>query len=177
MAPEGKKLREQLKKLREQLPGADPTPLTTSDTVAVDVPTKPNLKFTNPNLFISLITFAIISIAIAVNFQLTTPTFQQYGIPKEALGAAFGSIGLAQLFFLLVWRKLKAVRIAVVLNIAAMVFWGIGTTQTFFEGTSSLQLCVLYFGLAALQVPLLMEPYFNPVTAIGNGANGNRRKP
>lgn len=155
-----------------ELRGTDPTPLTTSKQIDVTVPPKPNLHQTHPNLFLALFIYGVISVAVGVNFLLTTPTFQQYGIPKGFIGATFASIGLGLLFCLLVWRSLKAVRVLSLANIAVMIFWGIGTTQTFFEGTSSLQLCVLYFGLAALQVPWLLEPYYQPVTANGHGPNG-----
>jgi hypothetical protein len=125
------------------------------------------LRDTHPNLYRSLMTVALIFVALGFNFLLTTPTFQQYDIPKNYIGTGFLALGLGNLLFLNLRRNLKAVRMLLIVGIAYMLFWGVGTTQTFFEGTSSLQLCILYFGLAALQAPLLLEPFFNPVTANG----------
>lgn len=127
------------------------------------------LRNTHPNLYRSLMTTALIFVGLGINFLLTTPTFQQFNIPKNYIGAGFLALGLSNLLFLNLLRNLRVVRFLLVLGIGYMLFWGVGTTQTFFEGTSSLQLCILYFGLAALQAPLLLEPFFNPVTANGNG--------
>lgn len=129
------------------------------------VPAKPNLRKTNPNFFRALLVFGTTAVALGLNFHLTTPTFEQFGIPKEFLGLIFGGLGSGIFIGLFVWRSLKALRLLMLANSAAMVFWGVGSTQTFFEGSSSLQLCILYFGLAALQGLLLLEPYFNPVTS------------
>lgn len=126
-----------------------------------------NLRNTNPNLYRSLMTVASVFVLLGANFLLTTPTFQQFDIPKNFIGSGFLALGLGNLVFLNIRRNLKAVRVLLIVGIAYMLFWGVGTTQTFFEGTSSLQLCILYFGLAALQAPLLVEPFFHPVTANG----------
>lgn len=126
-----------------------------------------NLRNTNPNLYRSLLTIALIYVALGFNFLLTVPTFEQYGIPKNVIGAGFLAQGIAYLLLLHVHRNLGVVRMLLIFSIAYMLFWGVGTTETFFQGKSSLQLCILYFGLAALQAPVLLEPYFNPVTANG----------
>lgn len=125
------------------------------------------LRHTHPNLYRSLMTVGLIEVAIGLNFLLTTPTFQQFGIPKNLVGAIFLVLGLTDMVLLNVFHNIRAVRVKTVVGTAVMIFWGIGTTETFFQGRSSLQLCILYFGLAALQIPLLLEPFLNPVTANG----------
>jgi hypothetical protein len=126
------------------------------------------LRNTNPNLYRSLMTFALIFVFLGVNFLLgPPPTFQQYGISRYVIGTGFLTLGLTKLVFLNLRRNLRAVRILLIFGIAYPLFWGIGTTETAFAGTSSFQLFILYCGLAALQIPLLLEPFFNPVTANG----------
>lgn len=129
-----------------------------------EVPYRSSLRKTNPSLFRSLITVALGTCALGFNFLLTVPTFEQFGIPKNFIGAGFMTLGILLLVFLLLHRSLRAVRVVLTVNIAYLVFWGVGTTQTFFQGTSSLQLFILYWTLAALQIPLLLEP-FRPSTA------------
>ena len=124
---------------------------------------KANLRRTNPNLYRSLMTIALTKVALGLNFLLTTPTFEQYNIPKNLIGVGFLVLGLSYLIVLNLWRNLKAVRILLVVGIAYMLFWGVGTTQTFFQGVSSLQLFILYTGLAALHAPLLTAPFLNIV--------------
>lgn len=125
------------------------------------------LRDTNPNLYRSLMTVGIIYTALGVNFLIFTPTFEQFGIPKNVIGAGFLLLGLSFLLFLNYRRNLKVVRILLIVGIFYSCFWGIGTTETLFAGTSSAQLFIVYFGLSALQVPLLLEPFFNPITANG----------
>lgn len=130
------------------------------------------LRHTNPTLYRSLMISASIFVTLGVNFLLTTPTFQQFDIPKNVIGAGFLTLGVVQLLLLTRLRYLGALRISVIVGMAYMIFWGVGTTETAFKGESSFQLCVLYFGLAALQAPLLLEPFFNPVTANGVEEDG-----
>lgn len=134
-----------------------------------------HLRDTHPNLYRSMMTTGLIEFALGLNFLLTTPTFQQFGIHKNIIGTGFLLLGLAYVVFLNIYRSIRIARLLTVIGATFMVFWGVGTTETFFAGRSSLQLCILYFGLAALQVPLLLEPFLNPVTANGkNGMNGRK---
>lgn len=137
-----------------------------------------HLRSTHPNLYRSVMTIGVIDIALGLNFLLTTPTFEQFGIPKNFIGACFLTLGLAKIVCLNVFHSLRIVRLLMVFGIFFKLFWAVGTTETFFQGRSSLQLCVLYIGLAALQVPLLLEPFLNPVTANGvlNEITTNRKK-
>lgn len=128
-----------------------------------------SLNNTHPNLYRSLMTVAVVDVILGLNFLIFTPTFEQFNIPKNFIGVGWLSLGMISLVFLNVCRNLKAVRVTGWTGIAFALFWGIGTTQTLFEGTSSAQLFILYIGLrAGLVVPLLMEPFFNPVTANGD---------
>lgn len=138
-----------------------------SATIIVDDLPNGNLRATHPNLYRALMTIGVIEFALGLNFLLTTPTFEQFNIPKNVIGAGFLVLGLGFLVFLNVRRSLRTVRVLLIVGIGYMLFWGVGTTETFFKGESSLQLCILYFGLAAIQAPLLLEPFFNPVTANG----------
>lgn len=121
-----------------------------------------NLRTTNPTLFRGVLTVAIIFIAMALNFLLTVPTFEQFGIPKNVIGWGFMILGVGQVIALTLWRDLRVVRLGLAAGIIYCLFWGVGTSQTFFEGKSSLQLLILYLGIAAIQVPLLFSPYLNP---------------
>lgn len=108
------------------------------------------------NTFPTYLTFAFIGIALGLNFLLTTPTFNPYNIDYWVIGTTFLVLGIAKLVFTLSqqWFLLRWVMVA---NIIFMIFWGIGTTITFFQGLTSLQLFVLYTGLVMLEFMLLIE--------------------
>lgn len=126
-----------------------------------------HLKNTNPTLYWSLMMIAIADIALGFNFLFANVTFEQFDIPQEWIGMGFLLIGLPKLVFLNFRRNVKAVRIMLIAGMVYYLTWGVGTTETFFTGDSSLQLFILYWTLAGLRVPLLLEPFFNPVTANG----------
>lgn len=87
-----------------------------------------------------------------------------YGVDKAVIGTIFLLIGLVKLVFLNYFRNLKLVRVALAANIGFMLLWGVGTSFTFFQGRTSLQLFVLYMGLAVLELWLLQESPVNPMT-------------
>lgn len=126
-----------------------------------------SLRRTHPNLYRSLMGVALTFIALGFNFLFAHLTFEQFGVPKEAVGAGFLVIGLAQFTFLNLWRSVRWIRVMLIIGIIYMLTWGVGTTETFFTGESSLQLFILYWSLAGAQAPLLLEPFINPVTANG----------
>lgn len=134
-------------------------------TLSPEVPTRPNLRLTHPNLYRALMTDAAILIALAANFLLSTPTFNPFDIHKEYVGTGFLIIGLSELVLLNFFRSLIALRVVLMISITYLIFWGIGTTQSYFDGRSSLQLFILYFGLASIKASLLLEPFSNPATA------------
>lgn len=124
-----------------------------------------SIRKTHPNLYISLMTIAVASIALGVNLHYFTPTFRPYGISEELIGACFSVLGLSQLIFLNLYHNLKLVRLVLAMSISFMLFWGLSNTQQSFAGKASFQLPILLITLAALQIPLLVEPSTNPMTS------------
>jgi hypothetical protein len=124
-----------------------------------------NLRRTHPNLYRTVMTFAVMSVVLGLNFWILSPTFLIYDLPNVLWGTIFLVLGFAKIVFLNIWRRLRAVRAVMAFAIAYFLFLGAGTSQPFFEGSGSLQLPILYLGCAALQIPLLIEPFVNPWTA------------
>lgn len=124
-----------------------------------------NLRLSHPTLYRSIMTFAILSIFLGINFIFAKPTFNPYGIDYLIIGWVFITLGALKLFFLNIRRNVKAVRIVMSIEIMWMTFWGIGTTITFFQGKTSLQLFILYIALTVFEMFLLFEPFSNPITA------------
>lgn len=125
---------------------------------------KANIRLTHPNLYYSLLVFAAINIGLGLNFIFANPTFNPYQIDKAVIGSVFLALGLLKVTFLQLFRNLKILRLVMTAEVIFMMFWGVGTTITFFRGQTSLQLFVLYAGLSALEVFLLAEPIVNPVS-------------
>ena len=124
-----------------------------------------DVRKTHPNLYLAVSTFALISVALGVNFWAFHPAFQVYGMPNGVWGSIFLALGIGKLIFLNLYRRLRMVRAVMACAVAYMLFFGVGTTQPVFDGKASVQLLILYVGLAALQIPLLIEPFINPWTA------------
>lgn len=127
-----------------------------------------NLRLTHPTLYRSAITFAFTSIGLGLNFLLTKPTFNPYGIDKAITGSIFLVLGIFKLVCVLYLKRLKFIRASMAACAGWMMLWGIGTSITFFDGRTSLQLFVLYAGLTVMQVIWCLEPFLNPAT----GSNG-----
>lgn len=123
-----------------------------------------NIRFSHPNLYRLLVTFSIIHIGLGLNFLLAKPAFNPYGINVYIIGVIFLSLGLSKLFFLMFRRNLRVVRIVMALSIGFTLFWGFGTIFSFLRGQTSLQMFVLYVGLAVIEMSLLLEPLVNPIT-------------
>lgn len=126
-----------------------------------------NIRRTHPGLYRSILTLSIMSVALAVNFWISNPTFNPYGIPKDLIGLVFFLLGWSQLIFLL-FRDLRKVRLVLAISLGFMFFWGVTNTQQFFAGNASLQLPILYITIAALHVPILIESPVNPMTRQGS---------
>lgn len=131
-----------------------------------------SLRSSHPNLFRSLLTIAITQVALGVNFYVRAPTFNPYGISRFVVGAAFFVLGASQIVVLTVYRRLQLVRLLAAISVAVMVCWGIINTRQAFDGKASYQVPILMVGLGALQVPLLIEPRINPITANDKQPNG-----
>lgn len=108
-------------------------------------------------LYTSIMTLSVMSVALAVNFWTSNPTFNPYGIPKNLIGVVFLLLGLNQLVFLHWFRDLRKVRYGLTASVSFMLFWGISNTQQAFAGEASFQLPILYIALAILHLPLLVE--------------------
>lgn len=126
--------------------------------------TKLRIRATHPALWRSIMIVCLASIALAVNFWFSNPTFNPYEIPKDNVGWIFFALGISQLFFLNVVHSLRMVRIGLATSLFWTLFWGASNTQQFFAGNASLQLPILYLAFAALQIPLLVESPVNPMT-------------
>jgi hypothetical protein len=122
------------------------------------------IRNTHPGLYHSIMTLSIMSVALAVNFWTSNPTFNPYDIPKNLIGVVFLLLGVSQLVFLNLFRDLRKVRLGLAVSLGFMLCWGIVNTQQFFAGNASLQLPILYVAVAALHVPLLVESPVNPMT-------------
>lgn len=124
-----------------------------------------NVRKTHPNLYWLLMFLAATGIALGLNFIFLQPTFLIWDAPNVLWGAIFLVVSVARVVALNVYRRLRWVRATMAFSAAYMAFLAIGTCQPFIEGNGSLQLPIIYAGMALLQVPLMFEPFVNPVTA------------
>lgn len=123
------------------------------------------IRKSHPNLYWLVSTVALVSLTLGCNFIFLNPTFPIFAAPNELWGGIFLALGFGQLAALNLYRRLRLVRWFMVATSAYMMFLALGTTQPFLEGVGSLQLPILYAGMSALQIPLFVEPFFNPRTA------------
>lgn len=123
-----------------------------------------NVRKTHPNLYWLLMFLAATSIALGLNFVFLQPTFHIFDAPNVLWGTIFLLTGSARFIALNIYRRLRLVRATVAFSAVYMAFLAVGTGEPWLDGVGSLQLPILYAGLALLQVPLLMEPFVNPET-------------
>lgn len=123
-----------------------------------------NVRRTHPNLYWLLMVLAGTGIGLGLNFIFLQPTFLIWDAPNVLWGAIF-LLSSANRIIALTSRRLRWVRATMAFQCAYMAFLAIGTSQPYIEGQGSLQLPIIYAGMALLQVPLLMEPFVNPETA------------
>lgn len=123
-----------------------------------------DIRKTHPALYRTLMVVASMGIALSLNFWLSHPTFNPYGISKNVIGVVFFLLGFSQLVFLNVVRDLRMVRLNVAVSIAWMMFWGLSNAQQFIAGKASLQLPILFITLSILQIPWSVEAPVNPMT-------------
>lgn len=124
-----------------------------------------DIRKTHPNLYWLVMILAVVGIALGLNFIVNSPTFLIYAAPNVLWGVIFLAIGLGKIVSLNFYRRLRLVRAIMAFGVAYMMFLALGTMQPFLEGSGSLQLPILYVGMAALQIPLLLEPFVNPWTS------------
>jgi hypothetical protein len=136
-----------------------------------------NLRQTHPNLYKAYFIYGIVSIAIGLNFIFLNPTFMQLDLPKLGVGTVFLIVGLAQLFFLIIYQRATLLRLAMSAIVTVIFFWSFALIFDFFRlEQTSLQLPIVFLGFAVLGLPLMIEPSSNPLTDKNgvNGKNGNK---
>lgn len=129
-----------------------------------------NLRKTHKALYRSAMACALLSIGLGLNFLFFKPPFNPYSIDYRAVGAVFLALGSFKLFCLVYLKNLKLIRLSMAACIAFMLWWGVGTSFTFFTGQTSLQLPFLYIFVVTSHIIWLLEPYVNPVTNSSNGS-------
>lgn len=127
-------------------------------------PGRVRIRSTHPALFRSIQILSVMSLALAVNFWTSNPTFNPYNIPKDLIGGIFALLGVSQFLFVNVFHQLRLVRATLAVSLSFMLFWGISNTQQAFAGKASFQLPILLITLAVLHIPLLVESPVNPMT-------------
>lgn len=125
-----------------------------------------NIRKTHPGLYQSIMVFAILSVALAVNFWTSNPTFNPFGISKNLIGVVFFLLGVWHLVFLNLIHSLDMVRFGSTASIFSMAAWGFGNMQQSFAGKASFQLPLLYLALAAIHFMLQQEPPVNPMAEL-----------
>lgn len=122
------------------------------------------IRKSHPSLYRSLMVLAIMSVAMAVNFWTSNPTFDPFGIDNNLIGGIFLLIGVWHLVYLNLIHNLKLVRLGSTFAIFFMTAWGLGNMQQSLAGRASFQLPILYLALAGVYYLLLGEPPVNPMT-------------
>lgn len=124
-----------------------------------------NIRKTHPNLYWIVMILAVGDIALGLNFIFLHPTFLIYSASNYLWGGVFLALGLGKLVSLNLYRRLRLVRAIMAAAAFYMLFISLGAMQPFLEGVGSLQNPILYAIVATVQIRLLMEPIWNPVTA------------
>lgn len=124
-----------------------------------------NIHKTHPNLYWLVMILALIDLALGCNFIFLNPTFPIFDAPNEVWGGIFLALGAGKIVSLNFYRRLRLVRGIMAFAVSYIMLLAFGTTQPYLEGVGSLQLPILYAGMAAIQIPLLVEPFVNPWTA------------
>lgn len=145
-----------------------------------------NVRLSHPTMYYIVMILAGMSVGLGLNFIFANPTFNPYGFPKEITGSIFFALGAGKIISLngiRIWgkirlrewsqsfdvqpidRNLTIVRKVMTAEVIWMLFWGVGTTVTFFQGKTSLQLFFLYISMVAIEIALMDEPFLNPLTS------------
>lgn len=126
------------------------------------------MRDTHPNLWKTYLAYAVLSIALGLNFLFLTPTFMPLDIPEWLIGLTLLACGVFKLDLLLLNSHNKWLRLSMALSVFIYSFWAVATTYDFFRlSQTSMQLPLTYMGLAVLGFLLLLEPAINPATANG----------
>lgn len=120
----------------------------------------------HPNYWVSVMTFSMIYLALAANFLFLHPSFLIFGAPNQVWACIFFLLAVGQTVTVNM-GQLPWLRRVMACSIVYMALLAVGTSQPFLDKTGSLQLPILYLGLATLLVPLRAEPPSNPLTMRG----------
>lgn len=132
------------------------------------------MKNTHPNLYKTYLTYAVLSIALGLNFFFLTPAFMPFQLDKFRVGLPFLGCGIIKLMLLLFNSRNKWLRLSMALSVFIYTFWAGALTFDFFDRSlTSMQLPIFVLGLAALGYFLLIEPATNPATEKNGNGNGN----
>jgi hypothetical protein len=124
-----------------------------------------DIRKTHPNLWLLVMTYGGVCTLLGLNFLFLSPTFLLWQTPNYVWGVVFMFLACAKFVFLNVYRNLRLVRLTMAAEVGFMLFIALGATEPFLTGKGSLQLPILYVGMALLELPLLLEPFINPWTA------------
>lgn len=120
---------------------------------------------THRNLYLAYTGYAILDLALGLNFLFLHPVFDPLGIPKMPVGVIFVALGVAKLILLNLWRNMDVLRAVTAANLAALFFWCGALTLSYFQlHQTSLQLPITYLALGIIGLPLLAEPFVNPAS-------------
>lgn len=126
------------------------------------------MRDTHPNLWKTYLAYAVLSIALGLNFLFLTPTFMPLEVPKWPIGLLLLGCGIVKLALLSRKSSNGWLRRSMALAVAIYLFWALALTYDFFRlDMTSMQLPLTYIGLATLGALLLLEPFINPATANG----------
>lgn len=125
-----------------------------------------NIRKTHPLVYRMLMFIALGGLALAANFFFgPPPTFPIWHAPNYVWATIFVVSSLASIITLNFYRRLRLVRLTIGISVVYLTFLTIGTGQPGWEGHGSFQLPIVYAIVAAIQFPLLFEPFINPKTA------------
>lgn len=122
-----------------------------------------SVRNTHRNYWVAVMTFAVLWLALGLNFLILDPTFLIYGAPNRIWAAIFFVFAVAQML-LLNLRYLRYLRWQMTVTVGYLVLLAAGTSQPFLDGEGSLQLPIMYIGMSTLMVPWIAEPPSNPST-------------
>jgi hypothetical protein len=125
----------------------------------------PDIRKTHPLLWRAVMAYAAICGFLGLNFIFFHPAFLLYHQSNYWWGAIFLILCISKIVFLNLYRNLHLMRVTMACEVSFMLFLALGATEPVWTSSASLQLPILYIGLAILEIPLILEPFVNPWTA------------
>lgn len=122
------------------------------------------LRSTHPTLYRSILTFALLSVGMAVSYWFgPAPTFNPYDINRDLVAGVFALYGIWQIVFLNT-HYLFMVRIGMAFAGVLMGAWGWANTFQVFAGKASWTLPLVFGAIGAVHFIFLTEAPVNPTT-------------